>query len=104
MHAANLMVDILIMLVAPLKIYVFLKTTYASTQENYGKTTQMMRMKEEHVARRMLDVAIPGKRRRGRPNLMWKDACKRDMTGGAERGRQNKRGSMEEENKLQMMG
>ncbi len=31
------------------------------------------RMKEEHVD-------IPGKRRRGRPNLRWKDACKRDMT------------------------
>ena len=30
--------------------------------------------------RRMLDVDIPGKGRRGRPNLRWKDACKRDMT------------------------
>ena len=38
------------------------------------------RMKEEHIVRRMLDVEIPGKRRRGRPNLRWKDACKRDMT------------------------
>ena len=41
------------------------------------------RMKEEHIVRRMLDVDIPGKRRRGRPilNLMeLKDACKRDMT------------------------
>ena len=38
------------------------------------------RMKEEHIVRRMLDVDIPGKRRRGRPNLRWKDACKRDMT------------------------
>ena len=38
------------------------------------------RMKEEHIVRRMLDVNIPGKRRRGRPNLRWKDACKRDMT------------------------
>ena len=38
------------------------------------------RMKDEHVVRRMLDVEIPGKRRRGRPNLRWKDACKRDMT------------------------
>ena len=38
------------------------------------------RMKEGHIARRMLDVNIPGKRRRGRPNLRWKDACKRDMT------------------------
>ena len=30
--------------------------------------------------RRMLDVDIPGKRRRQRPCLRWKDACKRDMT------------------------
>ena len=37
-------------------------------------------MKEEHTVRRMLDVDIPGKRRRGRPKLGWKDACKRDMT------------------------
>ena len=37
------------------------------------------RMKEEHIVRRMLDVDIPGKRR-GRPSLRWKDACKRDMT------------------------
>ena len=39
-----------------------------------------MRMKEEHVVRRMLDVDIPRKRKRGRPNLRRKDACKRDMT------------------------
>ena len=38
------------------------------------------RMKEEHIVRIMLDVDIPGKRRRGRPTLTWKDACKRDMT------------------------
>ena len=40
----------------------------------------MRRMKEEHIVRRMLDVDIPEERRRGRPNLRWKDACKRDMT------------------------
>ena len=38
------------------------------------------RMKEEHIVRRMLDVDIPGKRRRRRPNIRWKDTCKRDMT------------------------
>ena len=38
------------------------------------------RMKEEHIVRRMLDVDPPRKRRRGRPSLRWKDACKRDMT------------------------
>ncbi len=40
----------------------------------------MRRMKEEHILRIMLDVDIPGKRRRGRPNLRWTDACKRDET------------------------
>ena len=49
------------------------------------------RMKEEHIVRRMLDVVIPGKRRRGRPNLRWKDACKRDMTqSGLKQGRMEK--------------
>ena len=38
------------------------------------------RMKEEHIVRRMLDVDIPGKKRRGRPNIRWENACKRDMT------------------------
>ena len=40
----------------------------------------MRRIKEEHIVRRMQDVGIPGKRRRGRPNLRWEYACKRDMT------------------------
>ena len=54
-------------------------------------------MKEEHIVRRMLDVDITGKRRRGRPNLRWTDACKRDITeGGSERGQHDKQGSMEE--------
>ena len=30
------------------------------------------RLKEEQIVRRMLDVDIPGKRKRGRPNLRWK--------------------------------
>ena len=38
------------------------------------------RMKEEHIVRRMSHVDIPGKRRRGRPNLRWQGAFKRDMT------------------------
>ena len=45
--------------------------------ECYG---HVMRMKEEHIVRRILDVKIPCKRRRGRQNLKWKDACQRDMT------------------------
>ena len=54
------------------------------------------RMNEEHIVRRMLDVNIPGKRRRGRPNLRWKDACKRYDRSGSERGQHDKQGSMEE--------
>ena len=45
-----------------------------------SKKSEVRRMKEEHIVRRMLDVEIQGKRRRGRPNLRWKDVCKRDMT------------------------
>ena len=33
-----------------------------------------------HSEKNAIDVDIPGKRRRGRPNLRRKDACKRDMT------------------------
>ncbi len=40
----------------------------------------MRRKNEEHIVRRTLDVDTPGTRRRGRRNLRWKDACKRDMT------------------------
>ena len=54
-------------------------------QENYRNTSVVVRTCEENesgenILRRMLDVDIPGKRRRGQPNLRWKDACKRDMT------------------------
>ena len=56
--------------------------TGASVQGNYRKTTEVVRPCEENErrVRIMLDVDILWKRRRGRPNLRWKDACKRDMT------------------------
>ena len=48
----------------------------ASVQENYRNTTEVVRPCEKnerrahhYIVRRMLDVDIPGKRRRGRPNL-----------------------------------
>ena len=50
------------------------------TEKRLKRYGHVRRMKEEHIVRRMLDVDIPGKRRRGRPNLRWKYACKRDMT------------------------
>ena len=52
-------------------------TTNTETDELQG---HVRRMKEEHIVRRMLDVDIPGKRSRGRPNQRLKEACKRDMT------------------------
>ena len=39
----------------------------------------VMRMEEDHVVRRVMTKAIPGKRKRGRPKTRWKDVCKRDM-------------------------
>ena len=50
------------------------------TEKQLMRYGHVRRMKEEHFVRRMLNVDIPGKRRRGRPNLRWKDTCKRDMT------------------------
>ena len=40
----------------------------------------MRSMKEEHIERIIIHVDIPGKRKRERPTIRWKDACKRDMT------------------------
>ena len=31
------------------------------------------------IVRRVMTKAIPGKRKRGRPQTRWKDVCKRDM-------------------------
>ena len=39
----------------------------------------MTRTKQEHIVRKMLDVDIPGKRRRGGLNIRWECARKRDM-------------------------
>ena len=52
--------------------------------------------------RRMLDVDIPVNRRRRRPNLRCKVACKRDMTeaGLKEENTMSNRYGMEEEAKL----
>ena len=52
----------------------------ASVQESCRKTIHVVMMKEENIVRRMLDEDIPGKIRRDRTHMKWKDACKRDMT------------------------
>ena len=54
-------------------------------------------MKEEHIVRRMLDVDMPGKRRRGQSNLRWED--ERYDRGEAERGKHDEKGVMEEQDK-----
>ena len=45
------------------------------TEKRLKWNGHVRRMKEEHIVRRMLDVDIPGQRRRGRPNLR----CMRDI-------------------------
>ena len=45
----------------------------------YAYDGHVMRMEEDHVVRRVMTKAIPGKRKRGRPKTRWKDVCKRDM-------------------------
>ena len=55
------------------------------------------RMKEEHIVRRMLDVDIPGKRRRGRPKpTMERCMQERHDRSGSEKGQHNKQGRIEE--------
>ena len=56
------------------------QTSTLITEKRLKWFGHVRRMKEEHIVRGMLDVDIPGKRRRRWPNLRWKDACKRDMT------------------------
>ena len=80
----------------------------ASVQENYRKTTEVVRpsshvrrLKREHM-RRLLDVDIPGNRR-GRTNLRWKDACKRDMTEVGLKEDNATNGRMEEESNQMMI-
>ena len=39
----------------------------------------VMRRDQEYVARKMMEMELPGKRRRGRPNRRFLDAVKEDM-------------------------
>ena len=48
-------------------------------RRNGSKGRIQTRPVSEHIVRIMLDVDIPGKRRRGRPNLRWKDGPVRGM-------------------------
>ena len=37
------------------------------------------RREENHYLRMIVDMGIPGRRRRGRPKTRWKDCARRDM-------------------------
>ena len=39
----------------------------------------VMRRDEEHTLRKVFRTDIPGKRKRGRPKIRWKDAIQRDL-------------------------
>ena len=56
----------------------------ASVQENYRKTTEVVRPCEKDGrgahSEKNVRCGHTGEKRRGRPNLRWKDTCKRDMT------------------------
>ena len=38
-----------------------------------------MRRDEEHILRKVLRMDVPGKRKKKRPKIRWKDTCKRDL-------------------------
>ena len=38
------------------------------------------RREEDNLSRKMMDMVVPGKRRRGRPRLRWTDNNREDMT------------------------
>ena len=38
-----------------------------------------MRREEKYVGKRVLEMEVPGKRKRGGPKLRWKDRLKADM-------------------------
>ena len=40
----------------------------------------VMRREEDNLSSKMMDVVVPGKRRRGRPRLRWIDNNREDMT------------------------
>ena len=56
-----------------------------------------MRREEEHVVIKVLGAEIRGKKRRGRPNTRWKDACERNtrINRGVEGRRNDKQNSMQ---------
>ncbi len=57
---------------------------YRKRVKSYGHTTRMRAehipvVRIMHIVRGTLAVDTPGQSRRGRPNLRWTAACRRDM-------------------------
>ena len=55
-----------------------------------------MRRDGEHILRKMLRADIPGRRKRGRPKTIWKDAGQRDLKStGLRAGEETGEGDVE---------
>ena len=58
------------------------QTSKKMTEKRLKWNGHVRRMNEEHIVRRMVDVDIDREKKKmeAKPNIRWKDACKRDMT------------------------
>ena len=64
-------------------MYYYTKVCQMSTflrQKRLHWYGDVKRRKEDNLSRQMMDVVVPGKRRRGRPRLRWTDNNRGDMT------------------------
>ena len=60
----------------------------------------VMRMEEDHVVRRVMTKAIPGKRKRGRPKTRWKECVQEGHADcRTERGRWRRQGLLERDDR-----
>ena len=58
------------------------KVTEVSRKVQEGRLRwfgHMMRREEEYVGRRVMNLEVPGRRRRGRPRMRWRDCVENDM-------------------------
>ena len=49
------------------------------TERRLNWYRHVMKRDEEHILRKVLRMDVPGKRKKGRPKIGWKDACQRDL-------------------------
>ena len=55
-------------------------STFLSQNRLHWITLHVKRREEDNLSRKMMDMVVPGKRRRGRPRLRWTDNNREDMT------------------------